>query len=107
MKWGRLHNEGFYDLFFSPNITRVFKSRRNRSAGYVSCERIGDKRGGYFVLVEKPEEKRPIGRHRRRWENNIKMDIQAVVWGMDWIDVVKDRERQQAVVNVVMILRIP
>jgi hypothetical protein len=68
-----------------------------------------DKRKGvYRVLVWKPEEKRPLGRPRPRWEDNIKMDFQEVGCGcMDWIDVVQDRDRWQVLVNAVMNIRVP
>jgi hypothetical protein len=65
-------------------------------------------RGVYRVLVGKPEEKRPLGRPRRRWENNIKMDLQEVgCGGMDWIELAQDRDRWQALVTAVMNLRVP
>jgi hypothetical protein len=64
-------------------------------------------RGAYRVLVGRPEGRRPLGRPRRRWEDNIKMDLQEVRWGdMDWIDMAKDRDRLRAVVSVVMNLRV-
>jgi len=67
-----------------------------------------ERRGVYRVLVGKSEEKRPIGRPRRRWEDNIKKDIQEVgCEGMDWIDLAQDRDRQRALVNGVMNLRVP
>jgi len=70
--------------------------------------RIGERRGVYRVLVEKPEGKRPLGRPRRRWEDNIKMDLQeAGCGGMDWIQLAQDRDRWRAVVNAVMNLRFP
>jgi hypothetical protein len=77
-EWRKLHNEELNDLYPSPNI-RVIKSRRMRGAGHV--ERMGERRGAYRVLVGKPEGKRPLGRHRRRWEHNINMDLQEVGWG--------------------------
>jgi hypothetical protein len=65
-------------------------------------------RGVYRVLVGKPEEKRPIGRPRRKWEDNIKMDFQEVgFWGMDWVEPPHDRDSWQALVNAVMNLRVP
>jgi hypothetical protein len=73
-EWRKLHNEGLNDLYCSPNIVRVIKSRRMRWAGHVTC--MGEGRGVYRVLVGKPEGKRPLGRPRRRWEDDIKMDIQ-------------------------------
>jgi len=72
--WRKLHKEELNDLYCSPNIVRVIKSRRMRWAGHVA--RMGERRGVYRVLVGKPEGKRPLGRPRRRWEDNIKMDLQ-------------------------------
>ena len=69
---------------------------------------MGERRGVYGVLVGKPEGKRPLGRPRRRWENNIKMDLQEVECeGMDWIELVQNRHRWRAVVSAVMNLRVP
>jgi hypothetical protein len=70
--WRRLHSEGLYNLTAAPNIIRVIKSRRARWAGHV--ERIGEMGNTNKILVRKPEGKSPVGRHRRRWENNIRMD---------------------------------
>jgi hypothetical protein len=75
-----LHNEELNDLYSSPNIVWEIKTRRMRWADHVA--RMGEKRGTYRVLVGKPEEKRPIGRPRCRWEDNIKMDIQKVGCGV-------------------------
>ena len=76
---------GAYNLFASPNIVRVIKLKMRR-AGHVT--RMGERRGVYRVLMEKTEEKRQFGRSRRRWEDNIKMDLQEVrCWGMDWIEM--------------------
>jgi hypothetical protein len=72
-----------------------------RWAGYV--ERMGEKRGVYWVLVGKPRGKRPLGRPKRRWKDNIRMDIQEVgCGGIDWIGLVQDRDRWRAIVNAVM-----
>jgi len=69
---------------------------------------MGETTGVYWVLVEKPEGKRPLGRPRRRWEDNIKMDLQEVgCGGMDWIELAQDMDRWQALVNAVMNFRIP
>ena len=83
-EWRRLHNEELNDFYSSPNIMRVIKSRRIRLAGYVAC--LGEERRVYRVLVGKPEGRRPLGRPRRRWVDNIRMDLQEVGCGyMGWI----------------------
>jgi hypothetical protein len=71
--WRKLHNERLHNLHFSPNIIRMMKSRRLRWTGHVG--RMGQKRNAYRILVRKSEGKRPVGRHRPRWEDNIKMDL--------------------------------
>jgi hypothetical protein len=69
---------------------------------------MGERRGAYRALVGKPEGRRPLGRPRRRWEDNIKMDLQEVGWrGMDWINLAQDRDRWRVLVNAVMNLRVP
>jgi hypothetical protein len=75
-EWRKLHNEEPNDLYCSPNIFRVTKSRRMRWAGHVAC--MGERRGAYTILVGKPKGKRQLGKPRRRREGNIKMDLQAV-----------------------------
>ena len=105
-EWRKLHNEELNDLYCSPYVFRVIKSRRMRWAGHVA--RIGERRGVYRVLVGKPEGKRPLGRPRHRWEDNIEMDLQEVGCGvMDWIEMAQDRDRWRALVNAVLILRVP
>ena len=104
-EWRKLHNEELNALY-SPNIIQVIKSRRMRWAGHVA--RIWERRGSYKVLVGKPEVKRPLGRPRRRWDVNIKMDLKEVRWrGMDWFDVAQDRDRWRALTNMVVNLRVP
>jgi hypothetical protein len=68
---------------------------------------MGEKRGAYRILAGRPEERRPLGRPRHRWEDNIKMYLQEVGWGMEWIELAQDRERWWALVNAVMNLRVP
>jgi hypothetical protein len=78
-EWRRLHNEKLNDLYSSPNIIWVIKLRRMRWAGHVA--RMGEGRGAYRILVGRPEGRKPLGRLRRRWEDNTKMDLQEVGWG--------------------------
>jgi hypothetical protein len=103
-EWRRLHNKELNDVYSSPNIIRVIKSRRMRWAGQVA--RMGEKRGAYRILVGKPEGRQSLGRPRRRWEDNIKMDLEEVGWGMDWLELAQDTDRWRAVVNAVMKLRV-
>jgi hypothetical protein len=95
MEWRKLHNDELNDLFYSPNIVWVIKSRRMKWAGHVA--HMEERRGIYRVLVGKPEGKRLLGRHRYRWEDNIKKDLQEVgCGGMDWIELAQNRERGRA-----------
>jgi len=101
-----MHNEELNDLYSSPNTVRVIKSRRIRWAGHVA--RMGEERGVYRVLVEKPEGKRPLERPRRRWVDNIRMDLQEVECGyMDWTGWAQDRDRWRRLVSAVMNVRFP
>jgi len=99
------HNEELRDLYSLSNIVRVLKSRRMRWAGHVA--RMGEGRGVHRVLVGKPEGKRPLGRPRGRWEDNIKMDLPEVGEGGDWMELAQDRDRWRALVKTVMNLRVP
>jgi hypothetical protein len=104
--WRKLHNEELHKLYSSPNIIIMIKSRRMRWAGHVA--RMGKKRNEYRILVRKLERKKPRGRPRCRWVDNIEMDLREVGWGrMDWIDLAQDRDQWSAVVNTVMNLRVP
>ena len=91
-------------MYSSPNITRVVNSRRMIWAGHIA--RVGEKRGAYRVLVGKPEGKRPLGRPRHRWEDNIKVDFQEV-GVLDRIELAKYRDRWRELVNAVMNFRVP
>jgi hypothetical protein len=94
-EWRKLYNEELNDLYSSPNIVRVIKSRRMRWAGHVV--RMGERRGVYRVLVRKPEEKRPLERPRCRWQDNIKMSLQELgCGGVVWIELSQDRDRWRA-----------
>jgi len=105
-EWRKQHNEELNDLHSPPNIVRVIKSRRMRWAGHVAP--TGERRGLYRVLVEKPEGKRPLGRPRRRWQDNIKKNLQEVgCGGMDWIELAQDRDRRRTLVTAVRNLRVP
>jgi len=101
-----LHNEELNDLYFSPKIVRVIKSRRMKWAGHMA--RMGEERGVYRVLLGKPEGRRPLGRPRHRWVDNIRMDLQKVGCGyMDWIGLAQGRDRWRTLVSAVMNLRVP
>jgi len=105
-EWRRLHNEELNDLYSSPNIVRVIKWRRMRWTGHVA--RMGEERGVYRVLVGKLEGRRPLGIPRRRWVDNIRMDLQEVGCGyMDWIGLTQDIDRWRTLVSAVMNLRVP
>jgi hypothetical protein len=102
--WRKLHNGELHSLYSSPNI--VIKSWRMRWAGHVA--RRGDGRGVYRVLVGRPESKRPLGRPRRRWEDNIKLDLREIgIDGTNWIQLARDSVQWRVFVNRVMNLLVP
>jgi hypothetical protein len=104
--WRKLHNQKLHNLYSSPSIIRMIKPRRMRWAGYVA--RMGTDRNAYRILVGNPEGIRPLGRPRRRWVDNIKMDLTEIGWdGMDWIDLAQDRDQWRTLVNTVMNFRVP
>jgi hypothetical protein len=104
--WRKLHNEELHNLYSSPNIIRMIKPRWMRWAGHVAL--MGAMRNAYLILVEKPQGKRPLGRPRRRWVDNIKMDLRKIGWDdMDCINLAQDRYQWSAVVDTVMNLRVP
>jgi hypothetical protein len=104
--WRKLHNDELHNLYSSPNIVRVIKSRRMRGAGHAA--RMGEGRGVYMILVGRPEGKRPLGRPRSRWEDNIKRDLREIgIDGANWIHLAQDRVQCRACVNTVIKLRVP
>jgi hypothetical protein len=99
--WRKLHNEELHNLYCSPSIIRIIKSKRMRWAGHAA--RMGEKTNAYKILVGKPEEKRPLRRPRRMWEDNIKMNLREVgSGGIDRIELAQDKDQWRALVNTVM-----
>jgi hypothetical protein len=99
--WRKLHNDELHSLYSSPNIVRVIKSRRMRWAGHVA--RMGEGKGVYRILVGRPEGKRPLGRPRRRWGGNIKLNLREIwIDGANWIRLDQDRVQWRAFVSTVM-----
>ena len=104
-EWRKLHNEELNDLYCSPSTVRLTKSGRMRWAEHVA--RMEEGRGVHKVLVGKPEGKRQLGRLRRRWEDNIKMDLEEVGRGCGaWIELAQDRDRWRVLVSTVMNFRV-
>jgi hypothetical protein len=103
--WRKQHNEELHNSYSSRNIIRMIKLKKKRRAGHVARMM---KKAAYRILVGKPEGKRPLGRPRRRWVDNTKMDCRETEWdGTDWIDLAQDRDQLRALVNTVMNLRVP
>jgi len=104
--WRKINNDELNDLYSSHNKVWVIKSRRMRWSGHVV--HMGGRTGVNRVLVRTPNRKRPLERPKRRWEDNIKMDLQEVgCVGMDWIKLAHYSDRWRALVNTVMTLRVP
>ena len=105
-KWRRFHNEELHSLFRSPNIVRVIKSRRLRWADHVA--RMEEGTSAFNILTGKPTGKRPLGRPRRRLEDNIRMDLEEIGVNLgNWVDSNEDRDYSRALVNAALNLRVP
>jgi hypothetical protein len=104
--WRKLHNDELHNLYSLPNIVRMIKSRRMRWVGHVA--RMGEGRGVYRILVGRPEGKRPLGRPRHMWEDNIKMDLGEIgIDGSKWIQLAQDRVQWRAFASTATDLRLP
>jgi hypothetical protein len=102
----KLHSEELRDLYFLRNIIRIIKSRRMRWVGHAA--RIRQKRNSYRLLVGKLEGKRPLGRPRCRWVDNIRMDLAVTGWvNVDWIGLAQNRDNWRATAKAVMHLQVP
>ena len=105
-EWRRLHNEELHSLYRSPNIVRVIQSRRLRWAGHVA--RMEEGRSAFKILTGKPTGKIHSGRPRRRWEDNIRMDLEEIgINAGNWVDSAQDRNYWRALVNAALNLRVP
>jgi hypothetical protein len=104
--WRKLDNDELHSLYSSPYTVRMITSRRMRWTGHVA--RMGEGRGVYRVLVRRPEGKRPLGTPRRKWEDNIKLDLREIgIDGANWIQLAQHKVQWRAYVNTVMNLRVP
>jgi hypothetical protein len=104
--WRKLHNEELHNLYSSPSIIRMIKSRRMRWRGHAAG--MEQKRNAYRILMGKREGRGPLGRHRRRWKENNKIDFGKIQWGgMDWIRLAQDRDQRLVLVNAAMNLQVP
>jgi hypothetical protein len=100
-EWRKPNNEELHNLYSSPSIVRIMKSRRMRWAEHEA--RLGEKRNTYRLLVGKPEGRRRLERPRRRWVDNIRLNLVEVEWGdVDWIGLAQNKERWRALVNSVL-----
>jgi hypothetical protein len=105
-EWRKLQDEQLRDLYSSPSIIRIIKSRRMRWARHVA--RMGEKKNAYRLLVAKPEAKRPLRRPRRKWVDNIRLDFGQLGWGdVEWISLAQDRNRWRDLMNSVLNLWVP
>jgi hypothetical protein len=103
--WRKLHNKKLRALYSSPSIIRMIKSRRMKWVGHVAW--MGKERNAYRLLVGKLEGKRPLGRPRQRWVDNM-MDLGEIgCGGVDWIGLAQNRDKLRALVNLVMNLQVP
>jgi hypothetical protein len=101
--WRKLHNEELNNLYSSPSIIRMMKDEMGRA-----CSTNGENRNAYRILLGRPEGKRPLGRSKCTWVDNIKMGHREIEWdGMDWIYLAQNRDQRRALVNTVMYLLVP
>jgi hypothetical protein len=104
--WRKLYNEELHNLYSSPSILRMSMPRRMRWTWHIA--RMGENGNAYRILLGKPEGKRRLGRPRRRWVDDIKMDLQQIGWGgLEWIDLAQDTNERMGHVNTVMNFRVP
>ena len=105
-EYRRLYNDEFHNLYSSPNIFRAINSRRLRWVGHIA--RMEEGRSAFKILKAKPTGKRPLGRPRRRWEDNIRMDLEEIgINAGNWVDSAQDRDYWRALVNAALNLRVP
>ena len=104
-EWRSLHNEELHSLYRSPNRVRVIKSGRLRWAGHVA--RMEEGSSAFQILTGKPTGKRPLRSPRRRWEDNIRMDLEEIGIAGNWVDLAQDRNYWRALVNAALNLRVP
>ena len=106
MGFDQLHNEELHSLYRSPNIVRVIKSRRLRWAGHVA--KMEEGRSAFKILIGKPTGKKPLGKPRRRWEDNIKIDLKEIgINKRNWVDSVQDKVYWRALVSAAFNLQVP